>query len=70
MSHSEHHPILSAIAINFESLAAKIEEAIELLATDDSGTVDLAALHRAKAAAERGATLTRGATSEVRRAFD
>ena len=70
MSGPEHDQILGEIALHFEALAAKLEHVIEALADDDSGTVDLAALHRAKAGAERAATMTRSATSEVRRAFD
>jgi hypothetical protein len=35
-------------------MAAKLEHAIELLAEDDSGTVDLGALRRAKDGAQRG----------------
>lgn len=64
------HQLLGEIASQFEALAVKLEHAIELLAEDDAGTVYLSALHRAKAAAERGATITRSATSEVERAFD
>ena len=36
----------------------------------ESGSFDLGALERAKDAAQRGANITRGATAEVRRAFD
>jgi hypothetical protein len=70
MSGPEHHQLLGEIANHFEALAAKLEHAIELIAEDDSGTVDLSALHRAKASAERGATITRSSISKVRRAFD
>ena len=70
MSASNHQHLFDEILINLEGAVAKFEHAIELLSSDDSGTVDLSALHRAKAAAERSATITRGATSDVRRAFD
>lgn len=53
MSTSEHHAILHEIVSHFEALAIKIEHAINAFAEDDSGTVDLAALHRAKEVAQR-----------------
>jgi hypothetical protein len=61
---------LHEIVSHFEALAARIEHAIGVFAQDDSGSVDLAALDRAKDAARRGANLTRNATSDVKRAFD
>lgn len=70
MSGSDHHHLLRDIVTDFEAAAAKLEHAIELLAGDDSGAVDLSALHRAKDAARRGARTTLGAASPVRRAFD
>lgn len=70
MPTSEHHKILREIVSHFEALAMKLEHVIDALAQDDSGTVDLAALHRAKDAAERGTSLARNATSGIRRAFD
>jgi hypothetical protein len=70
MSGPGHHHLLHEVVKDFETTAAKLEHVIELLAADDSGTVDLGALHRAKDAAQRGASITRSATSQVRRAFD
>ena len=70
MSTSEHHAILHEIVSHFEALAMQIERAIEALAEDDSGTVNLAYLHRAKDAAQRGANIARNATSGIRTAFD
>ena len=70
MHASEHHKILNDIVSQFEAVAAKIEHAIEAFAEDESGAVDLAALHRAKGAAQSGANITRNATSAVKRAFD
>jgi hypothetical protein len=70
MSSSEHHEILHEIVRLFEALAAKLEHAIEAFAQDDSGTVDLAALHRAKDAAQRGIHIVRNATDASRSAFD
>lgn len=70
MSGPEKHPLLHEVVKDFEAIAAKLEHVIELLAEDDSGTVDLGALHRAKDAAQRGASIASSATSQVRRAFD
>lgn len=70
MSTSEHHAILHEIVSHFEALAIKIEHAINAFAEDDSGTVDLAALHRAKEIAQRGTNIARNAKSETRCAFD
>ena len=70
MSGSDHHHLLRDIVTDFEAAAAKLEHAIELLAEDDSGSIDLASLHRAKDAAQRAARATLGAASPVRRAFD
>jgi hypothetical protein len=70
MSNSENPEILNEIVGLFEVLAAKVEHAIEGFAQDDSGTVNLAALHRAKEAARRGASMARTATDEMRSAFD
>src|SRR5690242_2263476 len=70
MTGSEHNKLLREIVADFEALAIRIEHAIEAFADDDSGTIDLAALHRARDLAQRGVTITRDATSEVRRAFD
>lgn len=69
MSTLQHHDILREIVSHFEELAVRIEHAIEVFA-QESGTVNLAALHRAKDAAQSGAALARNATSEIRRAFD
>lgn len=65
-----NHDLLREIVADFEAVSAKLQCVIELLAEDDSGTVDLAALHRAKHAAECGAITSREATCFVRRAFD
>lgn len=70
MSTSEHHNILREIVSHFEALAMRLDHAIEAFAQDESGAVDLTALHRAKDAAQRGANIARNATSETRRAFD
>ena len=70
MSASQHHLILHQIIRDFEALASQIERAIQALADDEGGDVDLAALRRAQSAAEKGAQLARNATSDVRRAFD
>ena len=70
MSASEQHSILQEIVSHFETLGMRIEHAIDVFAQDDSGSVNLAALHRAKDAAQRGASLARDATSDLRRAFD
>lgn len=70
MPTSERHKLLHDIVSHFEELMMQIEHAIEELAQDDSGSVDLSALHRAKDAAQRGINLARNATSEIRRAFD
>lgn len=70
MSTLQHHDILREIVSHFEELAVRIKHAIEVFAQDESGTVNLTALHRAKDAAQSGAALARDATSEIRRAFD
>lgn len=70
MSSSKHHEILHEIVRLFEALAAKLEHAIEAFAEDDSGTVNLAALHRAREVAQRGTNIVRNATGEIRTAFD
>ena len=70
MSRSEHHQILHEIVSLFETLAATLERAIEAFAHDDSGTVELGALHRAKDAAQRGVNITRNARDGIRSAFD
>lgn len=70
MSSSGSLELLRQIVDDFEALALNVECAIEALARDDSGTVDLTALHRVRDAARRGAALARDASFEVRRAFD
>lgn len=70
MSSSDHHEILHEIASLFEALASKLEHAIKAFAQDESGTVDLAALHRAREVAERGTRITRNARDGIRSAFD
>ena len=70
MSASEHHEILQEIVRGFEALDLLIDRMLVAFAQDHSGSVDLAALQRAKDAAQRGANLARGAGSGVRRAFD
>ena len=65
MSTFEHHNILQEIADLFEALGTKIEHAIEAFPGDESGTVDLAALHRAKDATRRGTEIARNAASET-----
>jgi hypothetical protein len=46
---------LGQIVDGFEALALKVECAIEALVDDDRGTVNLAALHRARDAVRRRA---------------
>lgn len=70
MSASEHDERLGNIVSQFETLAIQIENAIEAIAEDHSGAVNLADLHRARDAARHGAQTTRNASSNVRRAFD
>lgn len=70
MSMPEHHTILNDIVGTFEALASKIEHAIEEFAQDDSGAVDLAALHRARDAAVKGANIAGDAMSDLIRAID
>ena len=70
MSVSQHQSLLDAIADTFGALATRLEHVIELLKSDDSGTVEIGPLHFARDAARRGASLTRDATSDVRRAFE
>lgn len=67
---SDCHELLHDVASTFDALAMKLDHAIEVLGGDESGTVNLAALARAREAAKRGATFARNATSDVRRAFD
>lgn len=69
MPASDHHQLLLQIVADFEALALRLEHTLEKLADDDSGTVDIAALNRARDAAWRGANLARNAFSGVRRAF-
>lgn len=59
MSESEPQDLLHDIAITFDELAHKLEEGIKALADDESGTLFLSGLHRAKVAAQRGAGLSR-----------
>jgi len=70
VSEPSHHKILREIAKDFEALTMLIERALIAFAHDESGSVDLAALQKARDAAQRGADAARGATSEVRRAFE
>ena len=70
MSTTEHHTILNDIVGTFEALARKIEHAIEEFAQDDSGVIDLAALHRARDAAAKGAAIAGDAMSDLRRGID
>lgn len=70
MPASERHTILGEIVSHFEVLAERLEHAIETFADDDSGSVDLSALHRARDIAIKGANITRNASSDVRRPFD
>lgn len=70
MAPSEHHKILQEFVRDFEALGRLIERALVAFAQLDNGSFDLGALERAKDAAQRGANITRGATAEVRRAFD
>jgi hypothetical protein len=69
MSPSGHHTILQEIVRDFDALGELIERALFTFAHDDSGSVDLSALQRAKEAAQRGANTMRDAMSGVRRAF-
>jgi len=65
-----NHAILDEIVSLFETLATKLEHAIEAFAQHESGTVNLAALHQAKEVAQRGTNIVRRAKAEVRSAFD
>jgi hypothetical protein len=65
MSASDDGHLLHQIADQFEQLVKVIEDAIASCAEDD-----LAALNRAKDAANRGAELARNATSRIGRALD
>lgn len=67
---SDCHELLHDVASTFDALAMKLDRAIDALGADESGTVNLAALARARDAAKRGASFARNATSDVRRAFD
>lgn len=69
MPASDHHQLLLQIAADFDALARRLEHALEDFANDDSGTVDIAALTRARDAASRGSKLARDAFSGLRRAF-
>jgi hypothetical protein len=69
MPASDHHQMLLQIAADFDALALRLEHALDEFANDDSGTVDIAALNRAREAAFRGAKLARDAFSGLRRAF-
>ena len=64
MSDTEPRTVLGEIASHFEALATQIEQAIEAFAQDESGAVDLGALHRARDEAQRGASIARSASSE------
>lgn len=68
MSASQDHKILHEIVRDFEQLKMLIDQALAAFAQDDSGSVNLAALQKAKDTAERGANVARSATSDVRRA--
>ena len=70
MSASEDHKLLQAIASHFDELDLMIERALVVFGQGDTGSVDLAALHRARDAAQRGANIARTAGSEARSAFD
>ncbi len=69
MPASDHQQLLLKVVADFEALALRLDQALEDFADDDSGTVNLAALHRARDAACRGANLARDAFSGTRRAF-
>lgn len=70
VSELDHQILWSEIAQTFEALATKIEHASEAFADDESGTIDLAALNRAKDLAQRGASMARSQKANARRAFD
>ncbi len=70
MAGLEHQHQLQDVVAHLEAAAAKLEHVIEHLASDDSGSVDLAALQRARESATRAANITLGASSPMRRAFD
>lgn len=69
MATSECHVILRQIVDHFEALAAEVEQGIQRLADDDCPTIDLAALHRCRDAARRGAIIATNAMSRVGRPF-
>jgi hypothetical protein len=54
----------------FEELARMVEQAIEQLAHDESGAVNLWSLHNAKDLARHGAQLTRNAARDLQRTVD
>jgi hypothetical protein len=54
---SSHHHHFHDVASGFEELARVIEHALEALAVDTAGGIDIESLMRAKRAAERGAAL-------------
>ena len=58
------HQILRVIVRDFEALGALLERTIETFAADDSGSLDVDALHRAKHAALHGAELARKSLPE------
>jgi hypothetical protein len=59
MSLSEPHDLLHDIAATFDELALKLGEGIKALADDENGTMFVSGLYRARAAAQRGAGLSR-----------
>lgn len=70
MPAQNNHEILHEIVSLFEAVAAKLEHAIEEFAQDDSGAVNLAALHRAREVAQSGTNIVRNARDGIRSAFD
>lgn len=63
---SDLHGTLHEITVTFEQLASKLEEAIEDLAHENSGGLKVAALQRARNAAQRAGNRIRDAASDIK----
>ena len=64
----ESQRLLNQVLSDFQALTRHLEGAIETFAHDESGDVDLGALHRAREAASRGAKLARTGLANYQRA--
>ena len=67
MSGSAQEKILVQIVRDFEVLSRHLDQCIRSLAANDSGSFDLASLHRASRAAQKGAELARQLLAELPR---